>query len=140
MKKIVLLVLILVGTAGMLFATSQQEKEAKLELKGGTAAYLFKGMPLNDIAAAYNSHFPRAGDGSIGTCAEVVCLHEICPSEVFVSAINTDKGFALDSHKSRQPRPNTNIDRIKAVFFHQLLDSSRPADNKVTNYFDTHLG
>lgn len=59
MKKIVLALLVLLASAGLLFAAGQQGTAEKLELKGGTAAYLFKGMPLNDIAAAYNAAHPN---------------------------------------------------------------------------------
>jgi ABC-type glycerol-3-phosphate transport system substrate-binding protein len=59
MKKRILVLLVLLAAAGLLFATGQQEKAEVLELKGGTAAYLFQGMPLNDIAASYNAAHPE---------------------------------------------------------------------------------
>jgi len=59
MKRLMFVVLLLLASAGLLFAAGQQGTAEKLELKGGTAAYLFKGLPLNDIAAAYNAAHPN---------------------------------------------------------------------------------
>ena len=59
MQKLLLVALVLAVAAGLLFAGGQSGEPEKLELTGGTAAYLFQGLPLNDIAAAYSAAHPN---------------------------------------------------------------------------------
>jgi ABC-type glycerol-3-phosphate transport system substrate-binding protein len=59
MKKLVLALLVLSAAAGLLFAGGQGGEPTKLELKGGTAAYLFQGLPLEQIAADYSAAHPN---------------------------------------------------------------------------------
>lgn len=59
MKKLLLVVVLVLFTICFLYAEGKQEASEKIELKGGTAAYLFKGLPLDAIAEAYSKDHPN---------------------------------------------------------------------------------
>ena len=70
---------------------------------------------------------------------ELEGLHQVVARQVLVRAVDAVEVLARDVHEPRQPRADADVDRVEAVFGHQLADRARLADHEVGLELDAEL-
>lgn len=101
------------------------------EAEGGTCGI------HGDVSAAEDGDAAGGVDGGIGVLG-VVGSHEVGAGEVFVGGIDADEVFAFDAHKLGQAGAGSDEDGIEVVFFQQIGQLTRTADDEIVIDLDAH--
>ena len=85
-------------------------------------------------------------DGSLFTAVnrscnfgELVSFHKVYTSQELICRIYTVKVFAVNIHKVRQASTGTNINCIKAFFFHQFFNGKGTTDYSINNNLNAQI-
>ena len=103
----------------------------------GTQALGAAGCVHGDVAAAHNGNGTALHDG--GAAAGLVCFHQVHAGQVLVSRVNALQALAGDAHKAGQTGAGSDIDCLKAIVVHQLVNGQHLADDHVALNINTQL-
>ena len=96
--------------------------------------------------SSIHCYVTSTNDGSLFTAVnrscnigELVSFHKVYTSQELICRIYTVKVFAVDIHKVRQASTGTNINCIKAFFFHQFFNGKGTTDYSINNNLNAQI-